>query len=112
MQRLQHLWVGVVEQVNDGAASSAALAMTPAPAYNRSPMTQVRPNREMLVARDGIDHHAADMTATFGADVTLAAAQNALARHGQWLPIDGEKNVSLGELVSHNSTGPLRLGYG
>ena len=75
-------------------------------------MTAVRPHRELLVPRDGIDHHAADMTATFGADVTLAAAQDVLAQHGQWLPIDGDETAALGELVSHNSTGPLRLGYG
>src|SRR5687768_5308930 len=81
-------------------------------AYNPSPMMDARPNRDMLVPRDGIDHHVADMTATFGADVTLAAAQNALAQRGQWLPIDGGETKPLGELVSHNSTGPLRLGYG
>jgi FAD/FMN-containing dehydrogenase len=52
------------------------------------------------------------MTATFGAGVTLAAAQEALAHHNQWLPIDGDEHAALGELVAHNSTGPLRLGYG
>src|SRR5688500_13798730 len=75
-------------------------------------MMRVRPNKQMLVPRDGIDHHAADMTATFGADVTLGTAQIALAQSGQWLPIDGGEDVAVGELVSSNSTGPLRLGYG
>jgi glycolate oxidase FAD binding subunit len=52
------------------------------------------------------------MTATFAADLTLAAAQAALAEHNQWLPIDGDPAAPLGSLVAANSTGPLRLGYG
>jgi len=52
------------------------------------------------------------MTATVSADVTLAQFQSALAEHGQWLPIDGEASQSIGALVSCDSTGPLRLGYG
>lgn len=71
-----------------------------------------RPPRSPLAARGQIDHHVADMTATFAADVTLAAAQEALAAANQWLPIDGDLSRTLGELVETNSTGPLRLGYG
>jgi len=52
------------------------------------------------------------MTATVSADVTLAQFQSTLAEHGQWLPIDGDSNQSIGSLVSCDSTGPLRLGYG
>ena len=52
------------------------------------------------------------MTATFAADVTLAEAQRRLAAFDQWLPVDGAPDRPLGELVSFNSTGPLRLGYG
>ena len=58
------------------------------------------------------DLHAADMTATFAADVTLADAQTRLASIDQWLPLDGDPDATLGELVDTNSTGPLRLGYG
>ncbi|HWE96306.1 MAG TPA: hypothetical protein VG269_20250 [Tepidisphaeraceae bacterium] len=53
-----------------------------------------------------------DMTATFSADVTLGAAQGKLAEVGQWLPIDGDGDSALGDLIAFNSTGPLRLGYG
>lgn len=53
-----------------------------------------------------------DMTATVAADVTLGQVQEALAAHGQWLPIDGDAGEPVGRLVEWNSTGPLRLGYG
>lgn len=52
------------------------------------------------------------MTACFSADVTLRAAQEALSRHEQWLPIDGDSDATMGRLVEINSTGPLRLGFG
>src|SRR2546421_11112555 len=75
-------------------------------------MMEVRANREPLVAPGAMDHHAADMTATFSAEATLAAAQAELATADQWLPVDGDSQATLGALVDQNSTGPLRLGYG
>lgn len=71
-----------------------------------------RPQRTPLVSPGGIDHHVADLTATVSADVTLAALQQELAARDQWLPIDGDPQLSLGQLVETNSTGPLRLGFG
>src|SRR5436305_5851366 len=71
-----------------------------------------RPDRTRIVASGQIEHHVADLTATFSADVTLAAAQAKLGEAGQWLPIDGGADETLGQLVERNSTGPLRLGYG
>ena len=71
-----------------------------------------RPPREPLVAPADADLHARDMTATFSAGMTLGEAQRRLGETGQWLPIDGDPAVPLGELVESNSTGPLRLGYG
>src|SRR5436189_4201397 len=68
--------------------------------------------RSDLVPPGGADLHDRDMTATFAADVALARAQERLAEIDQWLPVDGDPDAPLGELVSHNSTGPLRLGYG
>jgi hypothetical protein len=65
-----------------------------------------------LVAPGGMECFARDMTVTISADVTLAAAQAKLAEFNQWLPIDGDVQSALGELVENNSTGPLRLGYG
>jgi len=59
-----------------------------------------------------MDLHVRDMTATIAADVTLGDVQAAMAEQHQWLPIDGDPSRPLGELIEHNSTGPLRLGYG
>ncbi len=75
-------------------------------------MDVARPNRNPLVAPGEIEHHIADLSATFAADVTLAAAQAKLREQGQWLPIDGDPQLALGDLVERNSTGPLRLGFG
>ena len=74
--------------------------------------TTCRPPREPLAPPGGIDCHVRDMTATVSADLTLARLQETLAGHGQWLPIDGDPNQTIGTLVSCDSTGPLRLGYG
>lgn len=71
-----------------------------------------RPARTPIVSPGGIDLHEQDMTAAFSADVTLDAAQQRLAQIGQWLPIDGNSESTLGELLDQNSTGALRLGYG
>ncbi len=75
-------------------------------------MADSRPNREPLVAPGAIEHHVADMTATISADVPLARVQAKLAAADQWLPIDGDASLTVGQLVEKNSTGPLRLGYG
>jgi FAD/FMN-containing dehydrogenase len=75
-------------------------------------MTEVRPNRDPLVAPGGIDHHVADMTATASSDVTLKQYQDQLGKSGQWFPMDGDPEAPLGTLIERNSTGPLRLGYG
>ena len=71
-----------------------------------------RPPREPLVPPGGVEPLAADMTAIFSADCTLRAAQDELAKHAQWLPVDGDPDATLGSLVETNSTGPLRLGSG
>src|SRR4051794_25256468 len=71
-----------------------------------------RAPRAPLVAPGQIEHHVADMTATFAADVTLDEAQRKLLDSRQWLPIDGDASRELGSLVESNSTGALRLGYG
>lgn len=71
-----------------------------------------RANRQPLVAAGEIDCQVADMTATLSASMPLKLAQWRLREHDQWIPIDGDGDATVGQLVSHNSTGPLRLGYG
>jgi hypothetical protein len=75
-------------------------------------MTEYRPDRPPLVPPGDADLHIRDMTATFSADITLDSAQQKLREIEQWLPIDGDPTQTLGRLISNNSTGPLRLGYG
>ena len=71
-----------------------------------------RSNREPWIAPGQFELHARDMTATFSAEVPLHEAQRALGEVNQWLPIDGNADAPLGQLIDRNSTGPLRLGYG
>ena len=73
---------------------------------------EFRKPREALVGPGEMDCHAADMTATFAADVPLNVAQAKLAQIDQWIPVDGNPEFTVGRLVEENSTGPLRLGYG
>jgi FAD/FMN-containing dehydrogenase len=75
-------------------------------------MQSGRPNKEPLVAPREMEHHVADLSATYAANVTLAAAQAKLRENGQWLPIDGDPEEFVGSLVERNSTGPMRLGFG
>jgi hypothetical protein len=71
-----------------------------------------REQRQPLVSPGQIDCHVADMTATIAADVPLQSVQAKLAKFQQWLPIDGDPSLPVGQLVEENSSGPLRLGYG
>ncbi len=61
-----------------------------------------------------VEHEPADLTAGLEAGITLAAAQQALAVHGQQLPIDAPnaERATLGGLVAVNVTGPRRWLYG
>ena len=56
----------------------------------------------------------ADLTVTAETGVTLGALQEALGRHGQWLPWDppGGAGATIGGLLAAGRAGPLRLGYG
>jgi FAD/FMN-containing dehydrogenase len=75
-------------------------------------MTDARPPQQPLVPPGGHDCHVNDMTATFSADLTLGSVQGILREFEQWLPVDGDPQQSLGQLIQRNSTGPLRLGFG
>jgi len=55
-----------------------------------------------------------DMTVTVEAGITLAALQERLAQHGQWLPIDppNPTTTTVAEILNSNASGPRRFGYG
>jgi glycolate oxidase FAD binding subunit len=61
-----------------------------------------------------IDHCAGDLTATVGAGMTLAAVNAALARSGQWLPLDppASDRATIGGIVAANDSGPRRHKHG
>ncbi len=58
-------------------------------------------------------HRHADLTATAGAGVTLAAFNQTLSAHGQWLPVDSAFDLTtIGGMLATNDSGPLRHRYG
>jgi glycolate oxidase FAD binding subunit len=59
-------------------------------------------------------HEHGDMTATIEAGATLREVNDALARHGQTLPLDPPfaDRATIGGLLATNDSGPLRHRYG
>lgn len=55
-----------------------------------------------------------DMIVTVESGIALAALQQELAAHGQWLPIDppDAENLTVHEVLSRDLSGPRRFGYG
>ena len=60
-----------------------------------------------------IIHTPEDLTLRVGADLTLADVQTALAKAGQWLPLDPPNpGRTLRAILDRNDSGPHRFGYG
>jgi glycolate oxidase FAD binding subunit len=61
-----------------------------------------------------LEHEAGDLTATIQAGARLADVNAALARRGQWLPLDPlfADRTTIGGLIASNDSGPLRHRYG
>jgi FAD/FMN-containing dehydrogenase len=61
-----------------------------------------------------VEHTPEDMTATVETGLSLAAFQEQLRAHGQWLPIDPPRTAELAiaDLLAFNLSGPRRCGYG
>jgi glycolate oxidase FAD binding subunit len=62
-----------------------------------------------------IDHVPEDLTATVGAGTTVAALREALAAHGQFLPVDAPhvaRGATIGGVIAANSNGFARYRYG
>lgn len=61
-----------------------------------------------------VEHYPEDMTASVEAGMTVADFQRKLHACGQWLPIDPPEaeNLSIGELLALDVSGPRRLGFG
>ena len=59
-----------------------------------------------------IEHYREDFTVRVGAGCTVGGLREALVVTNQWLPLDADDDLTLGECVNHNVYGPLRLRYG
>lgn len=61
-----------------------------------------------------IDYAPEDLTVTVEAGLTLAALQDKLRVHGQWLPVDppGAGGLTVAALIDANASGPRRYGHG
>ena len=60
-----------------------------------------------------VAHEHADLTATVQAGARLDDVNRALARHGQWLPIESAfDEATIGGAIATNDCGPLRHRYG
>jgi glycolate dehydrogenase FAD-binding subunit len=61
-----------------------------------------------------VAHRHGDLTATIQAGAPLAAVNQQLAQHGQWIPIDAPwpERATIGGLVATNDSGPRRHRYG
>ena len=61
-----------------------------------------------------VAHRYGDLTATVQAGATLDDVRRALARHGQWIPLDPphSSRATIGGIVATNDSGPRRHRYG
>jgi glycolate oxidase FAD binding subunit len=61
-----------------------------------------------------LEHQHGDLTATIEAGATLREVNDALARHGQCLPLDPPfaDNATIGGILATNDSGPLRHRFG
>jgi FAD/FMN-containing dehydrogenase len=68
----------------------------------------------LLGWKEPFEHRPQDLTVTAGAGITLEELQSRLARCGQWLPVDPPfpQEVTVGQLIAKNLSGPRRFGYG
>ncbi len=116
----------IVIEPADAAAAAAALAWasgTKLAVVVRGGGTKLdwgpAPHRfDVLVATTKLNavvaHRHGDLTATIQAGARLAAVNEVLARHGQWLPLDpaDADRATIGGLVATNDSGPRRHRYG
>ena len=72
------------------------------------------PARHVQLVQAGgvIEHYERDLTVRVAAGAPLAELQEALVATQQFLPLDADDDLSVGEALMHNVYGPLRLTYG
>ncbi len=63
-------------------------------------------------AGEACEHFTSDFTVRVETGITLGRLNQRLADDGQFVPIEGDEAMTLGECIAHNVYGPMRLGYG
>ena len=70
-------------------------------------------NRIKLQLRDTtVEHHERDFVVSAATGITMGQLQTALSQANQFVPIDADTDLTLGEVILHHVYGPLRVGYG
>jgi FAD/FMN-containing dehydrogenase len=59
-----------------------------------------------------IEHYQRDLTVRVSAGMTIGDLQTELEKTNQFLPIDCDPDLTVGEIITHNVYGPLRKSYG
>ncbi len=59
-----------------------------------------------------IEHYDRDLTLRVSAGATIGEIQEALRPSNQFLALDADDDLTLGEAIMHNVYGPLRIAYG
>ena len=77
------------------------------------PSMHTRIKQQSDPANGGIlEHYIGDLTVRAAAGITINDLQRALKPTNQFVPIDADDDITLGEAIHHNTWGPLRVGYG
>lgn len=59
-----------------------------------------------------IEHYVNDFTVTAHAGMTIGQLNEQLIAQNQFLPINADDDLTLGEVINHNVYGPMRVRYG
>lgn len=59
-----------------------------------------------------IEHYTGDLTVRAAAGGTIAALNKQLESTKQFVPVDADDDLTLGEVMHHNAYGPLRIAFG
>ncbi len=98
-------------------ARSDRLALLPAGGFSNAQLGNIPRQLDVVVSlarmNQVLAYDPADLTVSVEAGATLAAFQETLGAHRQFLPVDSPSSAAtLGGILATHSSGPLRYGYG
>lgn len=72
------------------------------------------PNEHVRLTQCGtvLEHDQRDLVVRVAAGTTVSELQTVLNTADQFLPIDADDDLTIGEVIQHNVYGPLRVGFG